>query len=54
MVIREAIDQLAEEEEWTERRRALEDILAAPPMEVPHDPRDVRREIEDARGRPPQ
>jgi len=53
-VIREAIDQLADEEEWTERRRALEAILAAPPMDVPDDPRDLRREIEDARGRFPE
>jgi len=53
-VIREAIDQLADEAEWDERRRALEAILAAPPMEVPDDPHDIRREIDDHRGRFPR
>jgi hypothetical protein len=53
-VIRDAIDQLADEEEWEERRRAIEAILSAEPIEVPDDPRDLRREIDDHRGRWPR
>ena len=50
-VIREAIDQLADEQEWDVRRRAIEAILAAPPMDVPEDPGDLRRELDEARAR---
>jgi len=53
-VIREAIDQLADEDEWEERRRAIEAILAAEPIEVPSDPKDLRRELDEARGRFPR
>jgi hypothetical protein len=49
-VIRDAIDQLADEEEWEQRRRAIEAILAAPSIDVPVDPHDLRRELDDARG----
>ena len=53
-VIRDAIDQLPDEDEWAVRRRALEAILAADPIEVPHDPADLRRELNEARGRFPR
>ncbi|HXM58891.1 MAG TPA: hypothetical protein VOB72_26055 [Candidatus Dormibacteraeota bacterium] len=53
-VIRDAIDQLEEEEEWEARRRAIEAILAAEPMEVPDDPQELRREIDEHRGRWPR
>jgi hypothetical protein len=53
-VIRDAIDQLADEEEWETRRQAIEAILAAEPIDVPLDPRDLRREIDEARGRFPR
>ena len=48
-VIREAIDRLPAEAEG--RRAAIADILAAEPMPVPADPADIRREIDEARGR---
>jgi hypothetical protein len=48
-VIRQAIDALPED---TDRRRvAIDAILAAPPITVPSDPADLRRELDDARGR---
>lgn len=53
-VIREAIDQLADEEELDERRSAIEAILAAEPIEVRDDPPDLRRGIDDYRGRWPR
>lgn len=53
-VIRDAIDQLEDEEEWEERRRAIEAILAAEPMDVPDDPGVIRRELDEYRGRWPR
>ena len=50
-VIRDAIDQLDDEQEWEARRRAIEAILAATPMDVPEDPADLRRELDEARAR---
>jgi len=50
-VIREAIDQLTDELEWQVRRQAIEAILAAPPTDVPEDPADLRRELDEARAR---
>ena len=47
-VIRDAIDRLpAETDEG--RQRAIRAILAAEPMEVPQDPRNLRRELDRAR-----
>ncbi len=50
-LVRQAIDQLPDEEEWEARRRAIEAILAAEPMDVPDDPADLRRELDEARAR---
>jgi hypothetical protein len=48
-VIREAIDTF---DEGTDRRHeAIAAILAAEPMDVPADPADLRRELDEARGR---
>jgi predicted DNA-binding ribbon-helix-helix protein len=48
-VIREAIDNF---DEGTEKRHeAIAAILAVEPMEVPADPADLRRELDEARGR---
>jgi hypothetical protein len=52
--MQDAIDQPAGEEEWELRRQAIEAILAADPIDVPADPRDLRREIDEARGRFPR
>jgi len=48
-VIRDAIDRLPDDID--ERRAAIEEILAAAPMPVPGDPRDIRREVNAARDR---
>jgi hypothetical protein len=45
-VIRQAIDAMPVDHE--RRRRAIDAILAAPPMAVPDDPADLRRESDDA------
>lgn len=52
--MRMPINQLADDGEWAERRRAIEAILAAEPIEVPDDPRDLRHEIDEYRGRWPR
>jgi len=46
-VIREAIDRIPTDVDV--RRRAVAEILAAGPMSVPGDPRDLRRELDEAR-----
>ncbi|MGI9034356.1 MAG: antitoxin [Acidimicrobiales bacterium] len=47
-LVREAIDQRFQVD--AERRRAaFQSLLDAEPMEVPDDPRDLKREIADAR-----
>lgn len=51
-IIREAIDQLPTEEE--RRRAAIDRILAAEPMEVPSDPAEIRRELDEAHDRLPR
>ena len=43
-VIRDAIDRLPSDADV--RRAAIDRILAAPPVDVPLDPRDLRREID--------
>jgi hypothetical protein len=48
-VIREAIDAIPADADV--RRDAVRQILAAEPMPVPADPRDVRRELEAAHER---
>ncbi|CAN5575562.1 hypothetical protein BH24CHL9_BH24CHL9_07450 [soil metagenome] len=48
-VIREAIDAIPPAAEH--RRQAVDAILAAEPMPVPVDPTDLRRELDEARGR---
>ena len=45
-VIRQAIDALPEDAD--RRSQAIDVILSAAPMPVPDDPRDLRREIDDA------
>lgn len=45
-VIREAIDRLPSPTD--DQRRAIAEILAAEPMEVPDDPADLRRELDEA------
>ena len=49
-LVREAID-LALPGGEERRRRAGRAILTAAPMPVPDDPRDLRRELDDARSR---
>jgi len=49
-IVREAIDQALPGDE-ERRRRAGRAILAAEPMEVPEDPADLRRELDEARSR---
>jgi hypothetical protein len=51
-IISEAIDRLPADAEA--RRAALEAILAAPPMPVPDDPADLRRELDEAHDRLPR
>ncbi|HTE84143.1 MAG TPA: ribbon-helix-helix protein, CopG family [Dehalococcoidia bacterium] len=51
-VIREAIDRLPSRE--AERRAAALAFLAAEPMEVPDDPADLRRELDEAHDRLPR
>jgi hypothetical protein len=51
-VIREAIDRLPSDAD--RRRRAIEEILAAPPIPVPDDPRELRRELDQAHDRVPR
>jgi metal-responsive CopG/Arc/MetJ family transcriptional regulator len=53
-VIRDAIEQLPDDDEWEERRQAIKAILAAEPIDVPDDPRELRREIHEARARFPK
>lgn len=48
-VIRDAIDRLPDELE--SRRRAIDAILAAEPMDVPDDPQEFRRELDAAHDR---
>jgi hypothetical protein len=48
-VIREAIDLLPVDAD--RRRAAIDRILATEPMEVPEDPRDLRRELDSAHDR---
>lgn len=48
-VIREAIDQLPGTAD--KRRQAIEQILGAEPMPVPADPRELRRELDEAHER---
>jgi hypothetical protein len=48
-VIREAIDSFADEEQ--RRNEALDAILNAPPFEVPEDPADLRRELDEMHAR---
>jgi len=43
-VIRDAIDRLPSDADI--RRAAIDRILAAPPVDVPRDPKDLRREID--------
>ena len=47
-VIREAIDHLPEGAD--RRRAAVAEILAAEPMKLPPDPRELRRELDVAHG----
>jgi hypothetical protein len=54
MQMADAIEPTADCEEWEARRLAIEAILAAEPIEVPADPCDLRREIDEARGRFPR
>jgi len=49
-VIREAIDR-AYPADLVRKRAAAQRILSASPMEVPEDPRDLRREIQEAHER---
>lgn len=48
-VIREAIDHLPAPTQ--DQRAAIAAILAAEPMEIPDDPADLRRELDDAHDR---
>ena len=48
-VIRQAIDQLPDDME--RRRAAIDAILEAPRIQVPADPADLRRELDDAHDR---
>ena len=48
-LIREAIDAMQSGQE--SRREAIEAILAASPMEVPDDPRQLRQELDRAHDR---
>src|SRR5438309_1352455 len=47
-IIREAIDNVPSVEDLERRREAIRAILAAPPMPVPADPADLRRELDEA------
>ncbi|HEV8571816.1 MAG TPA: ribbon-helix-helix protein, CopG family [Actinomycetota bacterium] len=49
-VVREAIDK-ALPADLARKRAALKEILEAEPMPVPEDPRDLKREIEEAHER---
>jgi hypothetical protein len=46
--IREAID-VAYPADLDEKRRAAEAILAAPPMDVPHNVEELKRELDEMR-----
>jgi hypothetical protein len=48
-VIREAIDAMPVPDE--RRRRAIDEVLAAPAMPVPQDPANLRRELDGAHDR---
>jgi hypothetical protein len=48
-VIRDAIDAL--DDETRRRDAAVEAILAAPQIDLPADPADLRRELDEAHGR---
>jgi uncharacterized membrane protein len=48
-LIREAIDGITPDRE--RRRSAIDAILAAEPMDVPRDPADLRRELDEAHDR---
>ena len=49
-VIRDAVDRMLDQD-LERRRAAIDAILAAEPMEVPDDPMDLKREIEEAHDR---
>ncbi|HEV8682912.1 MAG TPA: ribbon-helix-helix protein, CopG family [Actinomycetota bacterium] len=49
-IVREAIDS-ALPADLARKRAALKEILEAEPMPVPEDPRDLKREIEEAHDR---
>jgi hypothetical protein len=51
-VIRDAIDRMPSDAD--RRRRAIEFVLAAPPTPVPDDPRELRRELDEAHDRVPR
>lgn len=51
-VIRDAIDHRLHDD-LGRRKAAIDAILAAEPMEVPEDPQDIRRELDDAHDRMP-
>lgn len=48
-MVREAIDK-AFPSDHAKKRAAGDRILAAPPMELPEDPRDLKRELDEFRG----
>ena len=48
-VVREAIDQLPDDA--ASRRAAIARILAEPPIPVPEDPAELRRELDEAHDR---
>jgi hypothetical protein len=50
VVVREAIDAALPATDADDRRRAYQDILEAEPMEVPDDPADLKRELDEIRG----
>lgn len=50
-VIREAIDRTVPHGNDEARGAALAVLLAAEPMPVPDDPRDLRRELDELHGR---
>ena len=51
-VIRDAIDRMPSD--LDRRRQAMEAFLAAPPIDVPDDPLDIRRELDEAHDRVPR
>ncbi|HET6951864.1 MAG TPA: hypothetical protein VFI47_15895 [Acidimicrobiales bacterium] len=51
VIVREAIDEVLAPDRADDRRAAAHRILQAPPMDVPADPTDLKREIADTRSR---